>query len=390
MSIKPSRLGFRHPANTIIPALLLTVTSLIWMRQHIPKYTPIIVTDFSPVIQTHCVGRYLIDLPESMGNAKVSNVILYFGLGKNFKQVEIDMPENNSVTPAVFEQFVNSRRMELKTTIQSTADVPLLLHEKLFSNLEKSNGILFRRLSGSSTIISELHLLIQDKYVILKSESYPPETSYQEERNDRFKLVDPNAAEKRISDVASALIRIKQNDNTRAGFCMNDVLIDNSIVHYDEEKATFHFNPPEFKGLALFDLTIDMMGKYGYESETLHDRMANRTMLANMLGGLKGEIRIRNIRRTDRTIEAVSFQEWADEVYFLKEKSTQYAFALQNERPKKGFETFNRPAIIVNLESGGTRYENTLSPYSLHQLEPAWDQWLGSLRLSPGNRHALQ
>jgi hypothetical protein len=94
------------------------------------EYIPEVATTFSPQTRTHCLGRYLIDLPEDMGMPRLSHATLYFGLGSDFKTVEVQMPrQEEDIDRATFEKMVTIRRDELKNSFNAAVGVTLLLAE---------------------------------------------------------------------------------------------------------------------------------------------------------------------------------------------------------------------------------------------------------------------
>ena len=166
------------------------------------------------------------------------------------------------------------------------------------------------------------------------------------------------------------------------GFCINGVLFDQIAVSYSEEKANFVFFTNNGNSPRL-DLSIDMEGKWGYENpeDTLHARLAHITQVANME---PVKYLMREVRRKIKEIEGVTFEEWGGEYYEKEGRSFQYEFKMEKPRPS-GPLTMERPSISVNLMSGESFTTDSQSPYSLDQIEKAWDQWLSTLRLSTGN-----
>jgi hypothetical protein len=65
-------------------------------------------------------------------------------------------------------------------------------------------------------------------------------------------------------------------------------------------------------------------------------------------------------------------------------KTTQYAFVAQSLAPEPKDKRLERPSTLIVLDSG-EEMAGKSSPYSAQQLEEAWDQWLSTFRLSPGN-----
>lgn len=383
--MKLSKTVFRGTNNLRTLALLAVFCAAFawaWHQYHIPDYNPAPMNKFSSIFRTHCIGLYLINLPEELGNPWVSNAIFYYGLGKKFDTVEMEMPKPDGINRITFDRIVDARRTELATGTESSINVKLLVKEMLFDSELHGGGIMFRYLSSVSTLMSELHLIIRDRYIIIRSESFPSENAYLQDRNDLYTLADPRDAETRILAIAQKLRAITASNNTSTGFCMNNVLIEGTDLPYDDERAEFEFAVKAGEKSTL-RLTIATNGRSGYPAETLHSRMS---LIKLVVGPLNQEVSTRVIRRTRRSIEGDEFQEWAGEVYRKKEKISQFGFQLEKIETKKNFApSFLRPGINITLAAGEFGSSNSASPYSLHQLEPAWDQWIASFRISPAN-----
>jgi hypothetical protein len=125
-----------------------------------------------------------------------------------------------------------------------------------------------------TTIKSELHILVKNRYVVLIAESCLPESSFNNSAKDVYKLADPVAAEKQLVLVAQYLTDVIDPERAGPGICMNCVLIDQWRAGFDEEKMFFSFHStndeqPKFE--------VNMFGRFGYDKETLFDR-ADRTV----------------------------------------------------------------------------------------------------------------
>ena len=352
-----------------------------FQRFHVPSYTPAVMTEFSKQMRTHCLGRFLIDVPADLGVPSVSYANFYFGLGSDFKQVEVQMPHTEDMSQEDFDRLVATRRGELQNGRNAYIDAPMLLAERSIYT-PTGDAVLFRRLyrdQGSvSTIVSELHALVGGRYVILLSESFPPSDLGNEVARTLYKLADPIVAENHLDMVARHMRRAADAEHAGPGFCLNGVLFNQRDSGVDEEKASFDFNDTTTRQPKL---SISMRGKFGYDKETLHQRVSR--VLAFM-SGLEDEGPIRKVRKGERTIAGMPFQEWAQEIYTNKYKTTQYSFFVQNLKPEPEDKRFERPGTSITLVSGADDYQSS-SPYSLPQLEQAWDLWLSTFRLSPGN-----
>lgn len=348
------------------------------LENFIPQHDSMI-KKFSPQLSTHCLGRYLIDFPKDLGKPRLSYAMLYFGLGTDFKTVEVRMPLMERIDRAAFDLLVEKLSNELKATFNPTIGKSMLLEQQVIET-PNGQGILIRHLKTKelrdTTIETELHLLVQGQYVVLVAKSYPPESSFNDQSKDVYKLADPVDTEKRLVSLAQHLTPITDPERAGPGLCLNSVLIDQWRAGFDEERVIFDFNDTTDEQPKL---TISLNGRFGYEKETLFDRAYR---MLSMAAEVPEEGHVRKFRQVERPIGGMPFQEWADETYTEKDKATQYTFIVQNLPPEEKNKRLELPATNIILTSGT---EKTSSLYSLPTLEKAWDQWLSTFRLSPGN-----
>ena len=246
------------------------------------------------------------------------------------------------------------------------------------------DAVLFRRLESDqgfvSTIVSELHALVGGRYVILLAESFPPSAEGHDARYTRYKLADPIVAENHLDMVARHMRRAADPEHAGPGFCLNGVLFNQRDSGVDEEKATFDFvtNGDEQPKLSF---EVAMNGKHGFSKETLHKRMSRRMAAVRPY---PEQALAREFRRSKSVRSGMPFQEWGGELYTVRSRSTEYSFLAQSSEAEDAERRFEHPAMSITMTSGGNTADSA-SPYSLEQLEKAWDQWLTTLRLSPGN-----
>ena len=63
-------------------------------------------------MRTHCVGRYLVDLPEALELTTQSDVELYFGLTSDFRTVKMKVIDHSG-TAITFNRTIRRRSSEL-------------------------------------------------------------------------------------------------------------------------------------------------------------------------------------------------------------------------------------------------------------------------------------
>ncbi|MGA0572027.1 T6SS immunity protein Tli4 family protein [Variovorax sp. VNK109] len=368
--------------------MLIVAGAWYWRFHHIPEYTPKQMDTFSTHMRTHCVGRYLIDLPEDMGSPRLAYSTFYFGLDADFESVEVQMPERELIDHDRFSVLVTQRRNELRDATNDDMKISMLLKQEIVAT-ENGDALLLRYLEDrnyrSSGIQSELHVFVKGRYLVLQANSYVNYDKLPGGRSntssDYYKFTDPEPAEAHLKKMGRALEHVAEADRAGPGFCIGNVLFPQPAIGYDEEKATFTFGKNTGESFSL-RLTVSMDGKYGYESMKLFDRWD--LTLKELDDPL--EVIVRQLFRKTRTLEGGDFQEAAVQAYWVRSRGSDFKFHLQNLRPQDEAKlSFERPAIFVGLETGSSGRRGGPIPYRQDDLQRAWNQWTGTLRLSPGN-----
>ncbi|MGA0572029.1 T6SS immunity protein Tli4 family protein [Variovorax sp. VNK109] len=361
-----------------------------WRFHHIPEYTPKQMDTFSTHMRTHCVGRYLIDLPEDMGSPRLAYSTFYFGLDADFESVEVQMPERELIDHDRFSVLVTQRRNELRDATNDDMKISMLLKQEIVAT-ENGDALLLRYLEDrnyrSSGIQSELHVFVKGRYLVLQANSYVNYDKLPGGRSntssDYYKFTDPEPAEAHLKKMGRALEHVAEADRAGPGFCIGNVLFPQPAIGYDEEKATFTFGKNVGESASL-RLTVSMKGKYGYPKRPLFERMDTAASLPDADDA--DDFQFREVFRRRITRDGVSFQEGAAQGYWRRDRESQFNFQLQNTRPEdESMLSFERPAILLEMEAGSFGARHSPSPYRQDDLQRAWNQWVGSLRLSPGN-----
>lgn len=373
-------------AKLLALALFLATVALggwYWRFHHIPEYTPKQMDTFSTHMRTHCVGRYLIDLPEDMGSPRLAYSTFYFGLDADFKKVEVQMPERELIDHDRFSVLVTQRRNELRDTKNEEMQIPLLLKEEVLGT-PNGDALLLRFLNHKyyriANIRTEIHAYVQGRYVVLVSDSYTADGKSRLDE-DHYKIIDAGPTEKRLKRFVEGLEHVKNLEYAGPGFCIGNVLFPQRAIGYDEEKATFTFRKKWGESVSL-NLDVSMGGKYGYERTSLFE-LWDRGLreMSNFEDPM-----VRQLYRRERTLEGGVFQEAALQAYWSRSRKADFKFHLQNLRPEEEAKlAFERPAISVRLETDSPEKGTESVPYRQDDLQRAWNQWVGSLRLSPGN-----
>jgi hypothetical protein len=342
-------------------------------------YHPENMTTLSGTTRTHCVGRYLIDVPVEMGNFGASAEFLY-GLDASFKTVEV-VVDSEDFTPDRFMRKTNARIDELNSKQNNDLKIPLLLAQEVW-NTPHGKALMLRYLKRDYTtytpVISELHILVGSRYAVAAGTTYDDEKDIRKTDRQSHKFINPKPLEDRLRIIAQ---NIKgYSDATRApeGFCVAGVVMNDRTMGYDVETGGFGVQADE-KLLPDSAFYIDFRGQYGNTEENLHQRMARiKPQLQFLLakeGGTQHELRNREIK-----VNGIPVLEYAHAIHIPN--SVYFQFLIESALPKEQ-QSLQRPFLSLRLELGGE--SNKSSPLNQTQALKVWDTLIRTMRLSPAN-----
>jgi hypothetical protein len=234
----------RQYSHKRLALVLLCIAALAFALQrswlpflYIPTYTPKTMIAVSTQRTSHCIGRYLIDLPSNFEllTGGWGDIELYYGLAKEFKTVYVTV-EPKPYSNAAFWDKVNERRFALMEEQNLETEGPMLLHGEQIN----ATTALLRRLPdrvSAGALKTEVHVLVGTRHVILEEESYSLD-----DNATTYLKADPAPAEARLKMIASKLLPYQNADRAKPGFCMQGVLFD---AGQDDERATFRFTAPD-------------------------------------------------------------------------------------------------------------------------------------------------
>ena len=313
-----------------------------------------VIAKLTESMETHCMGRLLIDLPKGFVESQGSRVQLIYGLDKDWTSVEVQVLAKG-VDKAGFEAHVKKRAAEISSETHEPTRGAMLVAT---NNLSETS-MLFRRFRSDTTedaFVNELYVLIGDLLVQAKEESF--EGKYA-------------PTEARLKKLATQMS--KQADPTKAskGFCLGPLVINGE---QDHEVGMLYFDNPQFPDIGW---NVFSQALTNNEDKTLLQRWDSKQgVLAAMgmkfdtlrrgpaqLAGMKGEELLTKGKEHDRTILA-----------FDADVST---------RPQPGFAA---PLLAVHLTTGnqlpGAIYPE--SSWSDKEAIAVWDTVIKSIRLRPG------
>jgi hypothetical protein len=371
-----------HRVRSVV-FLILIALCVYWAygRSAVYFYTPPNMITLSGKTQTQCVGRYLIDVPVEMGNIGVSSAYFYYGIDKDFKSVEVKVQSNTS--QAAFTQVTNNRINELKTTQNRELKIPLLLAQETWKT-PHGMALMLRYLEdefdATSSVRSEVHMLIGNRYTVMQSTSYEDSNDHDRLDEDRiaYKHIDPKPMEKRLEVIAQTIQGYSDASQAPEGFCLNGVVMNNRTMGYDVENTLFNAEVP---GTALQNLqfSVHMQGQFQGGGETIIE-IAERvgTQLRLMVAAEGGQLF--DLRKGKRSINAMPGLEYA---YALRAYGgTTFLMQAQNHLPKAE-QSLQRPHFTLELTSGLSG--DKPSPLTQEQALTIWDTMVDSMRLAPIN-----
>lgn len=176
-------------------------------------------------MQTHCVGRYLIDLPGDLdqrypAGSDASDATFYFGHDADFKTVDVSVWAEG-LDEKKFAASVTKRAHGIASETNYEKNAPMLMSQETWAPGE----VLLRYYASpdiGSAVLHEVHVLVRGVHTVMRTKSF--DGSH-------------NSAEDRLRELLPTITPVE--DSTRAnGFCLGPVAI---AVNADYEEATFRF-----------------------------------------------------------------------------------------------------------------------------------------------------
>ncbi|WP_445374866.1 T6SS immunity protein Tli4 family protein [Photorhabdus tasmaniensis] len=356
---------------------ILLVAYILWWYFPTSYHHPILTekekqmtTELLANMQTRCVGRYLIDIPEVFGN------ILHKGIVIGDAKIET----KRLYFPA-FEQRIQLREQELKTTqYVDPKNMPFL--KKVYRLEGNLKGVIFDRNQDTSSPgyarVLEAHLydngvafIITMKFIELSDDKYKEGRDFYIRHG--FSEQEYNKLHQTLYKMNSLIARISGRKETEiptvAGTCIPDGFIIGS--RYEMENISFVYKGNE-------------SDHFNFSIEILNDLKEKDNMLDRLVGmeGTLLAMRVKTIRKGKREINGTHTEEIlaSGSEGMLSEpeiKLPQYMFNLiANET----LGDYKNP--FVNIELKNDRESPT--PYSENELVAFWDAVTKTFRKRPG------
>lgn len=323
--------------------------------------------------KVQCVGRYLIDVPQSFEN-QIHDMIFI----DDFKI------ESKPLHLPAFEQRVERRKRELEESISKPENrldnAPFI---KEIITLPDNRGFIFdhnRNGSDDSFREIEAHVYVDKIAFIITSEIfYLSSMKYSKERESYlkagFSLKQTNDKPIKIAELRSLISRLSgrkdENIPIEKGVCIPNGFIRDNETHH-QERITFRYYTNDF----TFGLETDNTEKGSGNTLFIRSSEVEQELT---LSGYK-----RSISRKEFSPGGIPVQQWLvggkrsvnREMEARGEKVSIYDFILYANEARA---SLRHPWLSIGLNS---EYNDT--QYSESEMIAIWDRLVGSLRYRPG------
>nr|WP_314568239.1 T6SS immunity protein Tli4 family protein [uncultured Pseudomonas sp.] len=276
------------------------------------------VSEMTTHMRTWALGRGLIDLPASWTGG--GDVKLYYGLGANHSSVEVRVL-GEGVTQERFGAALEERARRIAVIKNyEMNNIPMLVS----AWRETPQSVMlqyYMRVTQRQTFVHELHLLVDDAYVMLRADSFKGNTA---------------PVEARLLKLSKEIFKVTAPQNAGAGFALGPIVIRS---HHDQEIASFYFRPPA-SDVAL-NVYINALSPD--DEERLHVRTKKDTQI--FLAGDYENLRAGKITLADMQAEESL-------IGFSDDTHRQILFVSENYR---GNPSLSRPAMSFRLSAGGKK-----------------------------------
>lgn len=310
-----------------------------------------------PTMRTHCIGRYLIDLPEEYELTAGSELTLYYGLGKNFERVLVALLREKGERPE-FKQVLSKVVGKLKSDYHFEAPSKNMFLS--FKEIDKRMALVQAYDNPSLLDYLRFRLYVErgESMVRLEGKSYP-----KTHRTPEY--------------IESQLIRIAQNtryapapEQAGPGTCLGTAVID---AKQDGEVFMLAFKSERYPDAII---SIDMSSLPEKGDGGLLQRVAGKAGLLRML-----DFSSTTLRKGKRQIAGRAGEELLDTG--KEDGKMQRHFVAETLVTEPS--SLNRPVIAITFSMGGqkdNRTNETLEP-SLSEKESLawWDAIVDSIRL---------
>ncbi|OPB30787.1 T6SS immunity protein Tli4 family protein [Pseudomonas fluorescens] len=277
------------------------------------------VHELTSNMRTWALGRGLIDLPSSWTGG--GDVKLYYGLGADHASVEVRVL-GEGVSQQRFSAALQERASRIAAVKNYEMDDVSMLVSAKAQTPQSVMLQYYRRPTPRQTFVHELHLLVDDVYVMLRADSFKGNTA---------------PVEDRLLKLSKEIFKVTP-ETAGAGFALGPVVIRS---HHDQEIASFDFSPPA----SDVSLSIYINALSPDDEERLHVRTPKDGQIF-----LAGDFE--NLRARKITLAGMQAEESL--IGFSDDTHRQILFVSENYRDNP---SLARPGMSIRLSAGGMKGE---------------------------------
>lgn len=310
-----------------------------------------------PTMRTHCIGRYLIDLPEEYVMTPGSELTLYYGLGKDFEKVLVQVQRQSGELPEL-DKLVRKASGEFQS--QHHFKTPTKNRLALVKELDK-NSVLVQAYDGSRQLEYyrfQLYARRGEAVIRLEGFNYP----------DTHRT--PEYVENQLFHVAQNTRFAASHEQAGTASCLGTAVID---AKQDGEVYSLTFKSEKHPDV-LFSIDMNSLPEKG-DGGLLH-RVDGKAGLLRAL-----DFSSSTLRRGKRQIAGRAGEELLDAGKERGKVQRHFVAETLVTEPSK----INRPVFAISMSIGGqqVRDSNDYLDPSLNEKESLawWDAVVGSIRL---------
>jgi hypothetical protein len=312
------------------------------------------MTKLLEAMQTHFVGRMLIDLPSGFGSQQGNDVELIYGLDTNWRSIRVEILATGA-NHADLAQEITKQSTRLLANQHTLLHVPMLVKQITLSK----DAILLRSYDDSlvdDAFRHELFVRIDDVVVRATDSSYQQPVE---------------KIEARLIKLGSQMSRPADPMKAGRGFFLGPLLIDSD---QDSENGGFSFYSKEFPDVHWEILTQAIAPN----EETLLRRWDKKKGIIEAAGQ-----RSNTVRRGKTRIAEMEAEELLQKIKVLGQPSLY--FSAESIRSTPGLA---KPLFSIDLGTGAMDAPNEESAmpssWSVDEATAVWDAVIKSIRLRPG------
>ncbi|WP_407351272.1 T6SS immunity protein Tli4 family protein [Luteimonas sp. R10] len=320
---------------------------------------PVTVPALTQNMRTHCVGRFLVDLPQNFRRTHVvaggtGDATFYYGHDADFRAVNVTVIAQ-PVTSEQFDAAVTGRADELASGINYETNASMLLGREAWSPTQV-------RLSSYASVdiadaqVHELHVLVGDAHVAINTTAFEP-----------TQIPD---AERRLRNILAGVSKVDAPEHAGPGVCLGPVVVD-AGSDYEELQLSYRVADRAHSDLR-FQVSLNTFRQPDDEPSLIARGESN-------LAGLG--VRPKALQKGKRQLAGLEGEQWLGR--FEEDGRRQHGFyaetGIRSPSPQ-------HPKLMLELFTGGEDHNGHAAESSLddEQAIALWDRIVASLRVRPG------